>query len=122
MLELVLPATPTPAQIKVQRVALDREIGHPVKTILLVRPRDEEDLGAFAGRAEARTIGVPNREVVWIKDARIFRRGQEAAFFADHDDACAAVLATSDDRPVAWLASGAGLAAIDRAFRMGETS
>jgi len=120
MLELDLPANPTPGQIKVQRDALDREIGHPVKTILIIRPHGGEDLAAFAKRAEQRTEGIPNREVAWIKDVRVFRRGQETELFGGHDDACATVLERRNDQPVEWLPSDASRDEIEQAFAAGE--
>jgi hypothetical protein len=119
MLELDLPPNPTAGQIKTKRDALDREIARQVMTLLIVRPRVNEDLSAFAKRADDRTVGKPNREVIWIKDARIFSQGQEAQLFDSHDDACAVVLERRKDQPVEWLPSDASRDEIEQAFSKG---
>jgi len=102
------------------RAALAAELAHPEKVVMIVRG-NSPSTALFADRAAGRAAPFPFREVVWVRDRRIFMPGQERRLFEGEDEWCAVVL-DLDDEPVVWLADHASTLDIELAFLDAQAS
>lgn len=102
------------ADIASGRAILAEMIGHPSKTVMIIR-RVGPQITRFADKAGTRSDPFPWREIVWITDPRIFGPGQEEMLFAGHAGACAVVL-DFQSQASAWLDPSAQLFDIEDAF------
>ena len=102
------------ADIKSARTILGETVGHPSKTVMIIR-RVGPEITRFADKAGTRSDPFPWREIVWVTDQRIFRPGQEDELFGAHPDACAVVLDLAG-HPATWLDPSAQLFDIEDAF------
>ncbi len=96
------------------RSVLDSEIGHPSKTVMLVRG-SSQDVSHFADRAGARSDPFPWRAVIWVRDPRLLSDEAHTQWFGDDHEIVAVVL-DFDDRPIARLQVSATLYQIEMAF------
>ncbi len=106
--------------IRESRAALRSVLDHPAMVAMIVRGRSPE-VSRFADRAERRAAPFPFREVVWVRDRRIFEPGQEESLFEGEDEWCAVVLDLNDE-PVVWLADHASDLDIELAFLDAQSS
>lgn len=108
--------TPNEANdIALGRTTLQAEISHPSKTIMVIRSSGA-DISLFADRASGRATAFPWREVVWVKNNKIFNAGQENMLFPENNtDHCAVILDLAD-RPVVWLQADSSVPDIEDAF------
>lgn len=96
------------------RKIVEEEVGHPAKTVMIIRGSTAE-VGQFADRAAVRSDAFPWREVVWVKGEGILTTQQADNWFGNDDTACAAVL-DFNDAPAVHLTEGSTLYAIEQAF------
>ena len=100
--------------IDLGRAIVRAEIAHPARVVMIVRG-DGPDVARFADRAAGRADPFAYREVLWLRDRRVFPPGLEDELFDDEDEWCAVVLSLGDE-PVVWLAAHASLWEIELAF------
>ena len=100
--------------IKRARKIIRQEVGHPSKTVMIIRGKSPA-IGQFADRAAVRSNVFPWREVVWVRDDDILTQEQVDKWFNRKLQYCAVVLDFSD-KPVAHLAADATLLQIEKAF------
>ena len=101
------------ADIKQARKVIGQEVGHPAKTVMIIRGKTP-DIGQFADHAAVRSDAFGWRDAVWVRDERILTPKQKKNWFGD-SDACAVVLDFSD-QPAVYLKPDATLYAIEQAF------
>ena len=102
------------------RAVLTSEIGHPSKIVMIIRG-DSAEISRFADKADGRAAPFAFREVVWVKDIRIFSEGQEAGLFENEPQWCAVVL-NLEDEPVVWLTADASTFDVDMSFLDAQAS
>jgi hypothetical protein len=101
--------------IALGRTTLQAEISHPAKTIMVIRGSGAE-ISLFADRASGRTSAFPWREVVWVKNNKIFNVGQENMLFpGNYTEHCAVILDLAD-QPAVWLKVDSSVPDIEDAF------
>lgn len=102
------------ADIQKGRGTLLAEISHPSKTVMIIRGNNPE-ISRFADAAAGRAAPFPWREVVWVKNSKIFEIGQETQLFGSDASNCAVIL-NLEDKPTAFLPADSSLLDIEEAF------
>lgn len=97
---------------------LRQEIGHPSKTVIIIKGLAPEVAG-FVDRVATRTDPFPWRESIWLlvsdEQLEAILTLRQSRWFVDHPEACAVVL-DFEDNPSAWLTTEADLLDIETAF------
>jgi len=94
------------------RRALEMELEHPARTVMIVLG-SEAEVSKLADRVASRADAFPWREAVWVRDQRILTAAQREWF---DDVATRAVALDFADRKVEGLGVDADLFDIERAF------
>ena len=93
---------------------VDRSIGHPAKTVILIRG-DEQGTATLVQTA-SNAAHQPWREVLWLKAPNLVHDTAAGTLFAQVDDSIPAILLDFDDNVVGQFMIGATLIEIFTAF------